>query len=389
MKKIALLSYHFWYNYGTCLQAYALQKFLDNLGYSAEYLNFGWKYPIDQISFINNFWKFTKPKTSKLLELRIRLFKYISALQNHNLHNTLLSDYVNQTNNSLFDNFYKNYIKETEPITNLHETNLLYSHFIVGGDQVWNSDCCEENFFKNFLLDFVDLSSKKSSYGSSIGKISNNKKTQDLFIQHLSKFQNLSCREEFGRKQLEALTKRNVSCVLDPTLLLTPEDWDKITVFPNIKSPYLLCYILGEKSSIVKQALEIAQKNGFILKIISSSPTIIKQFRKYTLSHIGPCEFLGLINKCSYLITDSFHGTAFALNFNKPFLSFFKRSGNASESDNYRIKDLLSQFHLESQLREDSQPPEEQCNFDEANKILSIKRKYSLDYLKNIVEGSP
>ena len=113
MEKVALVSYHFWYNYGTCYQSYALWKVLDKMGVQAEYLNFGWEYPISDDVYLLHFWK----KNVRINPLRlfyVNLRKYIHLLKRkQRILPQIRLDYTLLTNNRKFDKFRKQFIKET------------------------------------------------------------------------------------------------------------------------------------------------------------------------------------------------------------------------------------------------------------------------------------
>ena len=155
MQKIGLVSYQFWYNYGTCLQAYALWKKIQMLGFESEYIDFGWHYPIHE----------GKASLKSKIKCKIKHFLGLDKLEIKVFNN-------NVANNRLFDEFRKDYIRESCP-TDIHCLKSIgskYSKFIVGSDQTWNPDCVEEQFFKIFLLSFVDEPSKKCAYAPSIGR---------------------------------------------------------------------------------------------------------------------------------------------------------------------------------------------------------------------------
>lgn len=386
MRKIGLLSYHFWYNYGTCLQAYALQYVLRKMGYQSEYIDFGWKYPITPESFVENFWTYKKTNVNFFRKFKIKLYKYIGSIINHNFYSTIFHDFICKTSNILYDKFHNQYIIESPLVKDLNNIEKKYDLFIVGSDQVWNPTCCEKIYFKHFLLDFVKEKKKKISYAPSIGIKNIDVETKELFKMYLPQFFSISCREEFGCSLLHKMTGLSITRVIDPTLLITRDEW--LLIAENKKTkPFILCYILGDKIEIVEKSLRIARKHSLDLKIISMSQVIINKYKKYIISNVGPREFLFFLGKSSCILTDSYHGTAFAINFNIPFYSFFKRAGDATTSDNSRIIDLLDLFHLSERFKESFNFSDDfLCDFTESNKILSYERVRSINFLKHSVE---
>lgn len=363
MQKIGLLSYQFWYNYGTCLQAYALWKTIQKLGFDSEYIDFGWQYP-------------QYPENKSILTLLKKILKKL-LLKN------------DTESKILFDRFRKEYIKESEPvdIKKLSDIEADYRTFIVGSDQTWNPDCVEELYFKVFLLSFVKDNRKKCAYAPSIGRNFIDEHCKELYKKYLSDFHFISCRETSGCKILSEVLEKNISQVLDPTLLLTSADWNSVAHSPTADKDYILCYILGEKKSICDFAKKIALSQGKQLYILAGNFKICRQYKKYVLSGVGPSEFVGLIKHCSCLITDSFHGTIFSINFNKDFYAFYKRVGGASESDNSRMLDTLRQFGLEKRLRQDNdQELGTRIDYSCVNLTVDDYRKSSVKFLKKILE---
>ena len=373
MQKIGLISYQFWYNYGTCLQAYALWKKIQMLGFDSEYIDFGWHYPHYErkVTFASKIKSFIK----KALDL--------------DKDERLLAE-NNSINNRLFDEFRKQYIHESLPIDieNLASIERQYSKFIVGSDQTWNPDCVEEKFFKIFLLSFVRETEKKCAYAPSIGRSHVNEHCLELYRQYLSQFNYISCREASGCQILTKALNRDILQVIDPTLLLDTNDWATIASPPIKDKDYILCYILGDKNCICEFAKNLAKRENKKLYIVSKNISIFKKYHKHILCGVGPSEFIGLIKNCSCMVTDSFHGTIFSINFHKDFYTFHKRPGSSSESDNSRILDTLKQFGLEDRFREDADSSF--CNHIEYNTVLPFLdkiRKESSSYLEKLLKS--
>lgn len=384
MQRVALLSYHFWYNYGTCLQAYALWKALQNIGIESEYLDFGWRYPMDKQAYWSLNMNYLKP-IGGLSEFRFRTRLYLSAIINGRLKKQIRYDRITGSNHRKFDLFHKHHIKQSKPYNelNLKDANQLYSLFMVGSDQTWNPDCCNEVYFKHFLLDFVLNNDKKSAYAPSVGKTTVSDETRNLFRQYLLSFAHLSCRERSGCQIISDATKREVVQVIDPTLLITHEEWLKLSVAPNTKKGYVLCYVLGDRIDIVEDAIEYADSYGLDLKIVTITSSIIEKHHKQVVHNTGPREFLGLIDKSTCVFTDSFHGTAFSLNFGKPFYSYMKREGGYNESDNSRIHDFLSIFGLEDRLVTKKSLTTKSIDFIKIEHIINEFRKNGYTFLRD------
>lgn len=389
MQKVALLSFQYWYNYGTCLQSYALWRYLEIRGVHSEYIDFDWKYPVSLETHFDNYWKYKIPTHRVWEEIKYRLLRYAKAFRKRDVLFQIIKDSIYFNNSRKFDSFYRKFIRVSSPISSdsLHDVECRYRKFVIGSDQVWNPDCCEEKYFLHFLLDFVHDAKKKVSYAPSIGKTKLDAGTTNLFSKYLKDFAYISCREKTGCDILKNILSKEITQVVDPTLLLSPDEWRKIAKYPAKTNRAVVCYILGEKDCIVEFAKNIACAVNQKLIVITSSPSIIRRYKKYVASGIGPREFVGLLDRCSCFITDSFHGTIFSINFNKPFFSFMKRQGGYTTSDNSRIIDVLHFFHLEEQFREDDNKEFSlDVDFMEANKILNRERLTSIKYLAKAIE---
>lgn len=383
MQKIALLSYHFWYNYGTCFQSYALWKALQNMGVESEYLDFGWRYPMEKHTYWTSNMNYLKP-VGGFPEKHYRVRLYLSAIIHRRLRQQIRYDRITGSNHRKFDSFHKQYIKQSEPYNdqNLQDANLKYSLFMVGSDQTWNPDCCNEKYFKHFLLDFVLDDNKKSSYAPSVGKTNVSNEIKGLFRQYLSSFDHLSCREHSGCQIISEATGRKVVQVVDPTLLITHEEWLDLAVIPKTKKDYVLCYVLGGRIDIIEDSLEYAVSNELDVKIVTITSSIIENYNKLVVHDTGPEEFLGLIEKSVCVFTDSFHGTAFSLNFGKPFFSYMKREGGYNESDNSRIHDFLSIFGLEDRLVLNKGQVAKSIDFIKVEQTINALREDGYAYLR-------
>lgn len=378
--RIALISFEFWYNYGTCLQAYALQTAVRTLGCEAEYLDVGWKYPISPLGCLLSGIGYKRPHIALYHRLG---FLYVI------LRNILISRSrspirrlrVVFANNRAFERFKDEYLRIVSS-GDLQCANRQYDYFMVGSDQTWNSNCVNNRDFLRFLLDFVQDDDKKICYAPSIGMTAIDDDTRLLFKKYLSTFKALSCREKRGARLISEATGCDVVPVLDPTLLLGVDEWRKVEKPISTPKRFVLCYILGSKTCVVEYARELARKTNAELVVLSNNERIIAKYDTSIIKGVGPSEFVYLIDSAEEVVTDSFHGTAFAVNFEKSVHSFMKRAGTVSDSDNSRIGDLLDEFRLSNRFRrDDAEIDLSACDFTEARKILKEKRLASRSYL--------
>ena len=382
MKKIALISYHNEPNYGTMLQAYALYKAIYKLGVQSEYISYtsrpcGWL----------RYWM-----------LFMNTLKHPSKIVNRLLGKSLFSSDFSffktdefSTIIDAYNKWYQEYVPHTSCIythQNIVSIAKDYSSFIVGSDQTWSPyrNVAFPSFYFNYLQ-FVADRDKKNAYAPSFGTLS----LPDEYCKKISKqlmtFKNLSCRERRNAEYLSFQYGISIKTVLDPTLLISPQEWDEVSRPMQMPSDYILCYILGEKECISKFAEKLGYENNIPVYYILTRPYYLK--KNNLLRNVGPGEFLSLIRNASYVCTDSFHGTIFSINYNVSFFSFTKRESSEVINDNDRIQEVLSEFNLSNRFREDDEydTTNAKINFTNVNKHLDELRRFSNNYLKTILDA--
>jgi len=334
-KKVGLIGYHFLYNYGTMLQAYALQRKIQDLGFQVEYIDYRFKEVM--------------PSYKKRLWIRIKRLGVYLFYFKYYWNKIYFRSKVN-IQKRFFDTFYSKYINKSSikylTISDLESNPSEYDIYIVGGDQVWNPNlsCSTPAYYLSFVKD----DKKKAAYASSLGVTTLSLSQRQNIAQYLKNFSFLSCREVSGAKLLESICNRKVLHVLDPTFLLEQKVWNEIAITPKIPKPYILCYFLGDKKYPRQFVRNLETKTGIKAYYIPCSP--LDMSNKNAIYEVGPSEFLGLIKEASYVCTDSYHGTIFSIIFEKQFFVFLKRSDEEPASDNIRIKELLSYVGLEIRL---------------------------------------
>jgi uncharacterized protein YdeI (BOF family) len=199
-------------------------------------------------------------------------------------------------------------------------------------------------------------------------------------------FDKISVREQSGAELLGGLTDKKVNVVCDPVVLLERKYWDEFAIAPKYKKPYILVYFL-ENNHGSRDLIDYLHKTlGYEVVLLNEYiRDFVKPYhKKYSAS---PEEFVGLFKNASFIYTNSFHGTAFATIFNKPFITAIaKDQENAKNNNDSRKIDFLKNLGLEDRLYTDGLPEKDfllNINFDQANKILNDFRSKSLYYLKN------
>lgn len=338
MKKVGIITYHHYYNYGTVLQAYALQKAIENLGnYESEIIDFR----------AHN----EKKKTAlQLVFLRLRRIG-IYIKERVRVYRLKRFESVFKEKEVSFDIFFEKMLKVSNQSFNsyceLKAAKLDYDIYITGSDQTWSPKI---GLHPAMFLRFASASARKLAYAPSIGVTSLKKEESDIINYYLQQYDAISCRETIGQQVLSSCVReKEIINVLDPTFLLTSKDWDNIAVTPEIETPYIFCYFIGDRPYYREIAKQLSDSLGFPLYFIPVSWRDVGEGNNL-LPKAGPREFLGLIRDARLVLTDSFHGTAFAINFRKAFYSFTKIEGGKSASDNSRLYDILSRIGLEDRL---------------------------------------
>jgi len=374
--RVGLITYHFLHNYGTMLQAYALQSKIRAWGYEAEYIDYRFK-------------ELTQSPSNRLITRFKRVGYYLGNYKYYYIkamHSSKMS-----IRKAQFDDFYLKNIRtgllQYATLQELEANPPEYDIYIVGSDQVWNPNlsCSSPAYFLSFIK---KDDSKKAAYAPSIGVASLTTSQEQKIARHIRKFDFLSCREITGSRLLENMGGRNVLHVLDPTFLLEADRWEDVMVRPKIAEPYILCYFLGDTKHPREYVRELEKKTGIKAYYIPSSP--LDMARKTAIFDAGPAEFLGLIRNASYVCTDSFHGSVFSIIFKKQFYSFCKRSDNEQTSDNIRIKELLKSAGLEARLINPGQQmrdDESNINFDLVNSHIMPMKERSEEYLLEILRS--
>ncbi|BDT60634.1 hypothetical protein MasN3_41280 [Massilia varians] len=364
--KIALITIHWAANFGAALQTFATQSVLNHMGHHVaiiDYRNAKVAKTMMPIRFGS------APRD--ILRVAKDLLRFSPRLR------TIRK----------FKNFLKRYIHLTERINTIADLKSLetqYDAFVSGSDQVWNPLTINDNgeFDRAYFLDFIKTK-RKVSYASSMGSYKLSSEKSSEITQLLCSYDALAVRESGTCAVLSGLLEREVEHVLDPTLLLTAEEWvhalDLHNASSEKKSNYVLAYALHRDSLFRETAQQVAKQLGYELIAIDQDP-ILGYKTDYHLKDAGPNEFVSLINGASYIVTSSFHGTAFALNFRKQFVSVVPTSGAN------RIESLLDAVGLRNRLISSkdgiAKVIGEHIEFDEPLEKLSQLRAHSLDYLE-------
>lgn len=368
MKRIAIMTWYSYQNYGTALQAVALNRAIRGLGYEAYDLQY------DPVPF-----QAGKPNK------RGSLFKRAAAK----------IDYLRRRypiNDSNRDKAFNAFLEQHLPLTNeviSHENAVSVSHsydaFVCGSDQVWSPRCFDSLYYLDFVSD-----SKKIAYAPSFGCDEIESYPESMQIKGLvSRFESISVREQSGADIVESITGKRPPVVVDPTMLLTAVEWDRLAKPVDRPSgPYCLFYFLGSYSKNYAAAVSIAKERGLEILELPVFAYQLKDSRSAG-PEVGPGEFIDLIRNASLICTDSFHGMVFATIYNLPFVAFERFDPRRSDSQNTRVYNFLNMTNQSGTLlqREDLSRWRKcsriHINEQEVSSLLAKARASSVDYLSD------
>lgn len=303
MKKIGILTYHRVFNFGSLLQTYALQKYLEDKGQAVEVIDY---YPErlqkKRLLFhVNPKW--SRPVWKMVAHL---VPAVITRLLGYHMMDTFLGKYVKLTK--------KTY--ETED--DLKADLPIYDIYLNGSDQVWNVETADGLVDKVFFMEFLPDEYVRAAYAGSFGKDDFSEESLKEIKKYLSRYSAISVRENSGVGILEKIGIDNGQWVLDPTFLLKPAQWKMIQAKAKLPEKYLLVYNLNRNPRISRLAQQIAKERGLEIVNFAHSFVFIKGAKN--IVYPTPNLFITLFENADYVVTDSFHGTAFSINFGRQFI---------------------------------------------------------------------
>lgn len=361
-KKCLIVTFQNAFNYGAMLQCYALQHILEENKIEVKVLNY-------KNNIISDFYKiFYYPKNEKFLKKYLK--PSISALY-----------FFKQLygRNNKFKRFLKDNINLTECYTKKELKSINFGKdvtLIAGSDQIWNTDLTN-GFDDIYYLNFSN-SSRKISYAASIGKNEFDSEFLNNAKECLDDFSYISVREETGKIEIENKLNKEVDVVLDPTLLIERNEWEKNISYNEIKEKYIFVYMPND--DVIKTAKYISEKEN--LKIVNISKKNYFGKKEINKFKSDPFEFLTLLYNAEYIITTSFHATSFSIIFNKKII-VFPPKGLSS-----RITDLAKKLELQDIIYNKFEELEmkkynNKIDYENSNKLLSRLRVKSIEKLLN------
>lgn len=282
-----------------------------------------------------------------------------------------------------------------ESLEELRAAELPYDVVLAGSDQIWNPKIFPDGHFDPVFFGAFSQR-RKIAYAPSFGIPRIPEGMEDELRGYLSQFSHLSVRERQGQRIVEEISGRRVPVVLDPTLLLTREQWAAMANTPqgypagnsqNTPGGYILCYCISKPGALAPYIQNLANRTGLpVVQLCGIRQKVHPKAR--CILDAGPAEFLGLFQNASYVCTNSFHGTVFSVQFQKPFFTAVAPS-ELAEPESSRTFSLLSSLGLTERIigKGDTAGLEDAVDWAAAGSRLEAARQNSLDYLRAALAG--
>ena len=322
-RKIGILTWHYYSNVGSNLQTIAMQKIFSTDETETEIINFRPKY--------REHWyrNLIRSACAAITDCFPRFLPEMLRFRSFS--------------------FQKHWLKQSDLLLTTEELTdsaRKYDAVICGSDQIWAPNV----FRKEYLLSFVPDGVGRYAYAASIGLNEIPDELYDNYRVLLNRFDLIGVRETQGVHLLSELAPEcsdRISDVLDPTFLVPVCFWDELSLPPKKTAPFLFCYFLGSQKWHREYAAKWAKSRGLIT-VIYSDDHFDRQYADRHICFMGPREFLGYIREAAHIMTDSFHGTAFSIIYQKQFHIFYRFLEDDPICQNSRIDNIIDKFGIEA-----------------------------------------
>lgn len=372
--KIDIITLHNVKNYGSVLQSYATQKIFEDKGFDVEFINYYRENLIDENILKDNL------KNSSFFSKNF-LTRFLGRI--------FLPGTINKQI-KVFNQFLKKYIKVTDQkyytFEQLKNNVPKADLYCTGSDQMWNAEW-NNGIERAFYLDFLPEESKRFAFSTSFGRESIENDEENKIYPMLKKYMAISVREKSGKKILDDMGIKNSVHLLDPTFMLTKEEWNKlIQTSINLKNKdfkYILVYQLNMKNKEFDEYVRVLSKEKK-LPVIRVSINNYQKF-KYGKLESTPdvLDFLDYFMKAEYIVTDSFHGTAFSINFNKKFICVFPKKFSERLNSILQLTNLKTRQFTDVTKISDIDNP---IDYNKVNDILNKERNNANAYLDKVFQ---
>ena len=367
--KTGLVTFYHIHHYGALLQAAALSRAVETLGGECEIID----YYVNQDN---------------------ALFKKPTGLGSaaHDVHTALHYKALAQRYDR-FETFAKENFRLSrhfESREELETAALPYDAILAGSDQIWNPLIFPDKRFDPVFFGTFSPQ-RKIAYAPSFGTPKIPEGMEEELKGYLDGFSHLSVRETQGRKIVSEIAGKDVPVVLDPTLLLDREQWGAMAQTPADRAPgsYILCYCINKPGALAPYIDALAERTGLPVVQLCGIRQKVHPKAECVLD-AGPAEFLGLFKNAAFVCTNSFHGTVFSVQFQRPFFTAVAPSELAAP-ERSRTFSILNRLGLTDRIigKGDTATPETEIDWAAAEDKLVAARQSSLDYLRAALAGTP
>lgn len=362
MKKVAVITRHAVSNYGSLLQAIATQRLIEQCGCSCEIIDY-----IREDETYRNCEK-TLLKQKSYNSSVLKRCAYLALRQPESIRA-----------GKRFEKMRKQYLHLTKRYSDLKQlTEEMPSAdiYLTGSDQVWGP-VADGTFDSAYLLSFTKEENKRVAFAASFGRTNFSRETKEFFHKWLSRYDDIAVREDSAVKLLEEWGF-GAKQVLDPTLLIDASEWEKLCT-PIRAKEYILIYQIHNDKRLSRYAKRVAKKYGLpLVRISASYHQILRGGRFRFCPPLG--EFLSYVKNAKCLITDSFHGTSFALNFHTPFVEILPGETSTRNVSILRLTGLTDRI---LQDEDDLDLAIKPVDFSGADEKLELYKRESIKVLYN------
>ena len=368
--KTGLVTFYHIHHYGALLQAAATERAVESLGSACEIVD----YYVDQDNAL-----FRKPSGVGSAAADVHTALHYQQLK---------------TRYDRFEQFAKAQLRISphrfDSLEELCSAELPYDLILAGSDQIWNPAIFPDKKFDPVFFGTFSQR-RKIAYAPSFGIPHVPEEMEEELRQRLAAFSHISVRERQGQEIVAEVTGREVPVVLDPTLLLTAEQWAAMANTPggypgtgekNTPGGYILCHCISAPGALEPYIQTLAEKTGLpVVQLCGTRRRVHPKAR--CILDAGPAEFLGLFQNAAYVCTNSFHGTVFSVQFQKPFFTAVAPSELAAP-ERSRTFSILSRLGLTERIigKGDTAALEDGIDWTAVEQRLEKARASSLEYLR-------
>lgn len=304
-KKCGIVTFHSAHNYGSVLQAYALTKFVSNLGFHAEIIDFRHKHTTEMYE-----WRLWSPYKSYLWNLKELVLRGIFQF--------------GKKREYIFKKFINDILPLSSKIDCTNGIDSKYDFLICGSDQIWNPNASGENHPIYFLN--IKSNAKKISYAASSGSVRFGDSDIKYYQNILKNLSAIGVREQFMKTYIENTFKLHAEVNPDPTFLLKKDDWEQIEqAYYGLPEKYVLLYTIQNPETVAKYAQQVGKELGIpVVQICNERGLKALRHRNidFCLMDVAPQQFLWLFHHANFIVTNTFHGNIFSVIYRKNFIHY-------------------------------------------------------------------